>query len=115
MPHFRSHRELPTLLEEAAPPQAATHQHDSVEEEIIHNNHNLMTLVFVGSVSHAPQFNDCDLLRIFHKVISREGRVRHDDQRILADLMNREENRKAWYSKAWLRPENRCVRYLQNR
>lgn len=39
----------------------------------------------------------------------------YDDQRILADLMNREENRKAWYSKAWLRPENRCVRYVQNK
>jgi hypothetical protein len=36
-----------------------------------------------------------------------------DDQRILADLANRKENRKIWYSKGWLRPENRCVRYLQ--
>ena len=37
----------------------------------------------------------------------------YDDQRILIDLMNRKENRKTWYSKGWLRPENRCVRYLQ--
>lgn len=36
-----------------------------------------------------------------------------DDQRILADLMNRKENRIAWYSKGWLRLENRCVRYFQ--
>lgn len=38
----------------------------------------------------------------------------HDDQRIIADLANRAENRKIWYAKGWLRPENRCVRYLQN-
>jgi hypothetical protein len=38
-----------------------------------------------------------------------------DDQRILADLANREENRKTWYSKGWLRPENRCVRYFQTK
>lgn len=37
----------------------------------------------------------------------------YDDQRILADLVNRNENRKTWYTKGWLRPENRCVRYLQ--
>lgn len=37
----------------------------------------------------------------------------YDDQRILADLANREQNRKTWYTKGWLRPENRCVRYLQ--
>ena len=39
--------------------------------------------------------------------------VPYDDQRILIDLVNRNENRKIWYSKGWLRPENRCVRYLQ--
>ena len=39
----------------------------------------------------------------------------YDDQRILADLVNREENRKTWYTKGWLRPENRCVRYLRNK
>jgi hypothetical protein len=38
-----------------------------------------------------------------------------DDQRILADLVNREENRKTWYAKGWLRPENSCVRYLQDK
>lgn len=38
----------------------------------------------------------------------------YDDQRILADLVNREKNRKTWYANGWLRPENRCVRYLQN-
>lgn len=38
-----------------------------------------------------------------------------DDQRILADLVNRNENRKTWYTKGWLRPENRCVRYLQSK
>lgn len=43
------------------------------------------------------------------------SRSPYDDQRILADLVNREQNRKTWYTKAWLRPENRCVRYLQNR
>jgi hypothetical protein len=37
----------------------------------------------------------------------------YDDQRILIDLVNRKENRKTWYTKGWLRPENRCVRYLQ--
>ena len=37
----------------------------------------------------------------------------YDDQRILADLVNRKENRTTWYTKEWLRPENRCVRYLQ--
>lgn len=37
----------------------------------------------------------------------------YDDQRILIDLVNREENRKAWYTKGWLRPENSCVNYLQ--
>ena len=39
----------------------------------------------------------------------------YDDQRILADLVGREQNRKTWYAKGWLRPENRCVRYLQNK
>ena len=39
----------------------------------------------------------------------------YDDQRILADLLNREQNRKTWYTKGWLRPENRCVRYLRNK
>jgi hypothetical protein len=39
----------------------------------------------------------------------------YDDQRILADLGNRMENRKTWYAKGWLRPENRCVRYLLNK
>jgi hypothetical protein len=37
----------------------------------------------------------------------------YDDQRILIDMVNREENRKLWYTKGWLGPENRCVRYLQ--
>ena len=37
----------------------------------------------------------------------------YDDQRILIDMVNREENRKIWYAKGWLGPENRCVRYLQ--
>ena len=37
----------------------------------------------------------------------------YDDQRILSDLVDRNENRKIWYTKGWLRPENRCVRYLQ--
>lgn len=36
----------------------------------------------------------------------------HDDQRILADLADREQNRKIWYSKGWLRPESSCIRYL---
>ena len=39
----------------------------------------------------------------------------YDDQRILIDMMNRQENRKTWYTKGWLRPENRCVRYLLNK
>jgi hypothetical protein len=39
----------------------------------------------------------------------------YDDQRILADMVNREENRKTWYTKGWLRSENRCVRYLHNK
>jgi hypothetical protein len=39
----------------------------------------------------------------------------YDDQRILTDLVNREANRRLWYSKGWLRPENRCVRYLANK
>lgn len=39
----------------------------------------------------------------------------YDDQRILVDLANREENRKTWYTKGWLRPENTCVRYLQSK
>lgn len=37
----------------------------------------------------------------------------YDDQRILVDMVNRDENRKVWYTKGWLGPENRCVRYLQ--
>ena len=37
----------------------------------------------------------------------------YDDQRILVDMVNREENRKIWYTKGWLGAENRCVRYLQ--
>ena len=39
----------------------------------------------------------------------------YDDQRILADLMNRDGNRKTWYAKGWLRGENRCVRYLMDK
>jgi hypothetical protein len=39
----------------------------------------------------------------------------YDDQRILADLTGREENRKTWYAKGWLRSENQCVRYLQSK
>ena len=39
----------------------------------------------------------------------------YDDQRILIDLMNREGNRKTWYARGWLRSENRCVRYLQDK
>lgn len=39
----------------------------------------------------------------------------YDDQRIIVDLLNRDENRKTWYTKGWLRPENRCVRYLQSK
>jgi hypothetical protein len=39
----------------------------------------------------------------------------YDDQRILADLANREQNRKTWYTKGWLRPENSCVRYFQSK
>lgn len=38
-----------------------------------------------------------------------------DDQRILVDLAEREQNRKTWYAKGWLRPENSCVRYLQSK
>jgi hypothetical protein len=37
----------------------------------------------------------------------------HDEQRVLIDLVNRKENRNTWYSKGWLRLENRCVRYFQ--
>lgn len=36
----------------------------------------------------------------------------YDDQRILMDLAEREQNRKTWYSKGWLRPESSCIRYL---
>ena len=39
----------------------------------------------------------------------------YDDQRILIDLMNREGNRKTWYARGWLRSENRCVSYLQDK
>jgi hypothetical protein len=39
----------------------------------------------------------------------------YDDQRMLIDLMNRQGNRKTWYARGWLRSENRCVRYLQDK
>lgn len=39
----------------------------------------------------------------------------YDDQRILIDLMNRDGNRKTWYARGWLRSENRCVRYFQEK
>jgi len=52
---------------------------------------------------------------VFESVRPMASRAPYDDQRILADLLNKEENRKAWYTRGWLRPENRCVRYLQTR
>jgi hypothetical protein len=39
----------------------------------------------------------------------------YDDQRILVDLLNRDGNRKTWYARGWLRSDNRCVRYFQDK